>query len=39
VTDEQLRDWLKAAGGTDADVGCFSQALRGRIEALRRVGR
>jgi hypothetical protein len=39
VTDEQLRDWLKAAGGTDAEVGCFSGALRARIEALRRVGR
>ena len=39
VTDEQLREWLKSAGGTDAEVGCFDGALRARIEELRKVGR
>lgn len=37
ITDDQLRQWLKEAGGTDADAGCFTAAMRSRIEQLRRV--
>lgn len=39
ITDEQVRGWLKSAGGSDADAGCFTAALRTRIEQLRRVAR
>jgi hypothetical protein len=34
ITDAQLQAGLKAAGGTDAEAGCFTQALRARIEQL-----
>jgi hypothetical protein len=37
ITDAQLHAGLKAAGATDADVACFTQALRTRIEELRKV--
>jgi hypothetical protein len=37
ITDDQLRGWVKAAGGTDAEAGCFTAALRSRIEQLRKV--
>jgi hypothetical protein len=37
ITDDQLRGWLKAAGGSDADAGCFTKAIRARIDQLRRV--
>src|SRR4051794_36987821 len=36
VTDDQLREWLKAAGGSDADAACFTTAIRNRIEQLRK---
>jgi hypothetical protein len=39
VTDEQLRSWLQAAGGSDADAACFTAALRTRIEELRKAVR
>ena len=35
VSDTQLREWLRLAGGSDADVDCFSKALRSRIDRLR----
>jgi len=35
VSDAQLREWVKLAGGSDADVDCFSKALRSRIDRLR----
>jgi hypothetical protein len=38
VTDAQLIAALRAAGASDADAGCFTRALRQRIEQLRAVG-
>lgn len=37
VTDAQLREGLLASGATGEDAGCFTRALRERIELLRRV--
>ena len=37
VTDRQLRDGLLASGATEEEAGCFTRALRERIEQLRRV--
>jgi hypothetical protein len=37
ITDSQLRDALRASGATAAEMGCFTAALRNRIEQLRRV--
>jgi len=37
ITDAQLHAGLKASGATDAEAGCFTRALRERIEQLRRV--
>ncbi len=35
VPDARIREWLQLAGGSDADVECFSKALRARIDRLR----
>jgi uncharacterized protein len=35
VSDAELREALKSAGGTEADVDCFAKALGARIEQLR----
>ena len=35
IPDAQIRDALKSAGGTDAEVDCFASALGARIEQLR----
>lgn len=37
VTDGQLHDWLKAAGGNDTEAACFTSAIRNRIEQLRKA--
>jgi hypothetical protein len=37
VTDDQLRGWVEAAGGNETEAGCFTAALRARIEQLRKV--
>ena len=37
ITDEQLRDGLRASGGTEAEVEVFTRALRERISQLGRV--
>jgi hypothetical protein len=37
VTDAQLREWLKTAGGNDVEADCFTTALHARIEQLRAV--
>ncbi len=34
ITDAQINDALKAAGGTDAEADCFTRALRARIRQL-----
>jgi hypothetical protein len=39
ITDDQLRAALKASGATAQDEACFTSAIRGRIEALRKVAR
>jgi hypothetical protein len=36
ITDAQLNAGLKASGATGAEADCFTQALRSRIEQLRR---
>lgn len=38
VSDPQIRDWLKLAGGSDADVDCFAKALRSRLDRLKSIG-
>ena len=38
ITDEQLREGLRAAAATPEEVERFTRALRARIEQLRRVG-
>ena len=35
ISDEQLQAGLKASGADDAEAGCFTKALRMRIEELR----
>jgi hypothetical protein len=35
IPDAQIREALKSAGGTDAEVDCFATALGARIEQLR----
>jgi len=37
ISNAQLRAGLKASGATEAEATCFTQALRSRIEQLRRV--
>jgi hypothetical protein len=37
ITDEQLRQGLRASGATAEEVECFTRAIRARIEQLRRV--
>jgi hypothetical protein len=37
ITDAQIRDGLRAAGATPAEVETFTRSLRARIEALRRL--
>jgi hypothetical protein len=37
ITDDQLRSWIQAAGGSDSDTACFTSALRTRIEQLKTV--
>lgn len=37
LTDRQLRDGLEASGATAEEVGCFTRALRVRLDQLRRV--
>jgi hypothetical protein len=37
VTDDQLRDGLRAAGATDDEAECFTKAVRARIVALQNV--
>ena len=39
ITMMQIRGGLKAAGGTEAEVDCFANALQARIEQLRKAGR
>jgi hypothetical protein len=39
ITDAQLRAALKASGATEEEQSCFTSAIRGRMEALRRVAR
>jgi len=39
ITDNQLRAALKASGATGEEEGCFTRAIRARIEALRRMAR
>ncbi|HWO01362.1 MAG TPA: hypothetical protein VNS63_19030 [Blastocatellia bacterium] len=35
VRDDQLRDGLKASGATEAEVSCFTSAIRDRINQLK----
>src|SRR4030095_1785143 len=37
ITDAQLRAGVAASGATNAEVGCYQQALRQRIEQMRRL--
>ncbi|MBL8213179.1 MAG: hypothetical protein JNK87_20850 [Bryobacterales bacterium] len=37
LRDQQIRDALRAAGASPQDTGCFTAALRDRINQLRRV--
>jgi hypothetical protein len=37
ITDEQLREGLKASGANEHEVECFTASLRSRIEQLRQV--
>lgn len=37
ITDDQLREGLRASGATDEEVECFTSAIRARIERLGRV--
>jgi len=39
ITDAQLHAGLRASGATDAEAGCFTKALRGRIEQLQMVAK
>lgn len=39
ISDDQLRAALKASGATAQEEGCFTSAIRSRIEALRKVAR
>ncbi|MBZ5584199.1 MAG: hypothetical protein LAQ30_18695 [Acidobacteriia bacterium] len=39
ITDDQLRAGLKASGASDAEMDCFTKALRARIEKLRQVAK
>jgi len=38
ITDDQIRDGLRASNADDADVECFTTSIRSRIEQLRDVG-
>lgn len=37
ITDTQIHSGFKAAGASPDEVDCFSRALRGRIEQLRKI--
>jgi len=37
INDEQLRAGLLASGATSEEAGCFTAAIRDRIEQLRRA--
>ena len=37
ITDDQIRDGLKASGGSANDVDCFTSSIRSRIEQLRAI--
>jgi hypothetical protein len=38
ITDDQIRDGLRASNADSAEVECFTSALRSRIEQLRDIG-
>jgi len=38
ITDDQLRDGLRASNADSAEVECFTTSIRSRIEQLRAVG-
>jgi hypothetical protein len=38
ITDDQIREGLRASNADSADVECFTSALRSRIEQLRAIG-
>jgi hypothetical protein len=38
ITDDQIRDGLRASNADAADVECFTSSLRSRIEQLRSIG-
>jgi hypothetical protein len=38
ITDDQIRDGLRASNADDAEVECFTTSIRSRIEQLRDVG-
>ncbi len=37
ITDEQLRDGLTVSGATEAEIACFTNAIRQRLNILKRV--
>jgi len=37
ITDNQIRDGLKAAGGTTEELDCFTRAVRSRINQLKKA--
>ena len=37
IPDAKWREFLKEAGGTDAEVDCFAKALEARVEQLRKA--
>jgi hypothetical protein len=38
ITDDQIRDGLRASNADDAEVECFTTSIRSRIEQLRDIG-
>ncbi len=37
VSEAQIREWLKLAGGSDTDVDCFAKSLRERMRQLEAI--
>lgn len=37
ITDQQLRDALEASGATPEEIGCFTVAVRERLDQLKRI--
>jgi hypothetical protein len=38
ITDDQIRDGLRASNADSAEMECFTSAVRARVEQLRAIG-